>query len=79
MSRTPRIGFPGSYGPIKIFMGPLETPCLELGLGILGCMWTRGWDPEHGGNVPFMVAAVGLLAAGLMLLIVRTPKSEHGA
>ncbi|MBK8856124.1 MAG: AGE family epimerase/isomerase [Opitutaceae bacterium] len=26
---------------------------LKLGLGILDCMWERGWDPEHGGLLYF--------------------------
>jgi N-acylglucosamine 2-epimerase len=27
---------------------------LQLGLGILDCMWERGWDPEHGGLLYFV-------------------------
>lgn len=27
---------------------------LKLGLGILDCMWGRGWDPEHGGLLYFV-------------------------
>lgn len=27
---------------------------LKLGLGILDCMWARGWDPEHGGLLYFV-------------------------
>ena len=26
---------------------------MQLGLGILDCMWARGWDPEHGGLFSF--------------------------
>jgi MFS family permease len=46
-----------------------------------GMIYVGGWlrDRQVALNVPFMIAAVGLLAAGLMLLIVRTPRSEHGA
>ena len=45
-----------------------------------GMIYVGGWlrDRQVALNVPFMIAAVGLLAAGLMLLIVRTPKSERG-
>lgn len=30
-----------------------DARLLKLGLGILDCMWRRGWDPEHGGLLYF--------------------------
>ncbi|MBM3797776.1 MAG: N-acylglucosamine 2-epimerase [Acidobacteria bacterium] len=33
---------------------PGESRLVELGLGILDCMWKRGWDPVHGGMLYFV-------------------------
>jgi len=30
-----------------------DSRLIALGLGILDCMWARGWDPEHGGLFSF--------------------------